>query len=193
MRLLCRLGFLAIILVFTLSVFGQSTKTEVTYIEVFDPLNVFGGGPFGQIIDMGQMTCPAKPPEIPGTLCPTGSLVHARGAVLESVVQASDPLVTGIMRVTGNSNLDAQYSGRAWGTFVITLADGSTWEGTWNGVRFLASGGGWTTQLQGVAVGSGPSLEGMQLKITETIFGPTPLPVAYIGSGEARILKTPSR
>ena len=70
---------------------------------------------------------------------PDKNLYHTRNAVEVLAVQTSDSRVSGEDRAIINWNFKlvdppVYVTGRMWGTFTISNADGY-WEGTWTGVR----------------------------------------------------------
>jgi hypothetical protein len=91
------------------------------------------------------------------------------------------------MTVEFNANLDADFEGPAWGTFSIAVDSGGTWEGTWQGPR-VAEESGWTATFNVHGRGYGGAVDGMKLMAVDQIFIPTPLPLAYIGEIEGRII-----
>lgn len=70
---------------------------------------------------------------------------------------------------------------RRGGTFVLTLDTGGVWEGTWTGKRALIAGG-WSASLVAEGYGTGPGIDGMHMKETETAVSTTPIPFPYTGS-----------
>ena len=114
-----------------------------------------------------------------GTITYPDGNIHIRGAVVKTRVVST--LFNGNMIVTLNANWDSTFSGPTWGTFVLTLDGGGVWEGTWTGKRTLGSGG-WSDTLRGEAYGTGPGIDGLHMKVTETAASTTPIPFPYTGS-----------
>lgn len=115
----------------------------------------------------------------PGTINFPDGNVHIRGAVVQTRVTSS--LFSGTMIVTLNANWNSKFCGPIWGTFVLTLDNGGVWEGTWVGKRALAAEG-WSASLVAEGYGTGPGIEGMHMKETETAVSTTPIPFPYTGS-----------
>ena len=61
---------------------GQTSaadKTQVSGTETFDPFNLLGNGPVGEILSLGTVECPGfEPTGNPMQPCPTGSRTHSR-------------------------------------------------------------------------------------------------------------------
>lgn len=110
---------------------------------------------------------------------PCRPYVHIRGAVVQTRVTSS--LFSGNMIVTLNANWNSKFCGPIWGTFVLTLDTGGVWEGTWTGKRALVAGG-WSASLVAEGYGTGPGIDGMHMKETETAVSTTPIPFPYTGS-----------
>jgi hypothetical protein len=162
-------------------------KTQVSATETFDPFGLLGP-PVGEILSLGTVTCPGfEPTGDPMQPCPPGSRTHTRGLTIISRVESSDPQVSGDMTVEINSNLDADYTGPAWGTFSLALDAGGTWDGTWQGRR-VQEGDHWIIPLHVSGQGTGGAVDGMQLMIVDRIVDFTPLGIPYIGTIEGRIL-----
>jgi hypothetical protein len=99
------------------------------------------------------------------------------------------------MTVVLNGNLDANFAGPVWGTFTIELDDDrGTWEGTWQGLRVFVVPENeeedpyWTATLNVHGKGFGGIVDGMKMMATDEIFGPTPVPIAYTGFIETRVI-----
>lgn len=118
---------------------------------------------------------------------PVGSRTHIRSGLLISRINSNDARLAGWMTVEGNANLDANFEGPVWGTFSIAVDSGGTWEGTWQDSR-EAEDSGWTATLNVHGRGYGGAVDGMKLMAVEQIFTPMPLPLAYIGHIEGRII-----
>ncbi len=174
---------------------AQAATTSITGTELFDPLNLLGNGSVGTIVNPGQVTCPGtQPTGDPTQPCPVGSRIHIRGAALTSIVigEDNDPWLTGMLSITGNSNLDADATGHAWGMFRIDLDAGGVWEGSWTGKRSRGESLVWTTHIRGVGRGTSGDVQGKQLGFDEVITSPAPVSVAYIGAIAAEVLSPPS-
>jgi hypothetical protein len=179
---------------------AQAVTTVIRGTELFDPSGQFLGlGEVGQVDNPGVLTCtsgalpnpdPTQPP------CPTGSRIIARGTQIESklIGESNDAWLTGTLYVTGNSDMDSNATGHAWGTFRIELGVGGVWEGTWTGKRSVSQAGGitvWTTNILGVGRGTSGDVAGKQLQFTEVITSFMPVSMAYTGTIAAKVLEPP--
>jgi len=165
-------------------------KSEITGTELFNPLGLpgFPAPQIGEFLSMPTVACPGhKPTGDPMQPCPEGSRTHLRSGLIVSRVESDDARVTGWMTVEFNANLDAEFEGPSWGTFSLAVDSGGTWEGTWQGLR-VAEDVGWTAPLNVRGRGYGGVVDGMTLMAVDQLFIPTPLPVAYIGTIEGRII-----
>ncbi len=144
---------------------------------------------YGEASDLPMITCPGD--ELTGNPvqpCPIGSRTHMRNGVVRSEVFSDDPRMTGEMMVVFNANVDANFEGPAWGTFIFFVKDSDgIWEGTWQGLR-VAEDGHWTAELNVRGKGIGGDIDGMKLMAVDKLFLVTPLPFAYIGTIEGRII-----
>lgn len=176
---------------------AQAVTTPLAGTEVFDPLNLAQNpaGGVGAILNMGELTCPgALPTGNPMQPCPPGSRIKARGTTLTSRVASPDALLAGWFTITGNSNLDADATGVAWGTFRLELdADGGVFEGSWTGKRTQNENAGWVSLVSGVGLGVGGSVEGWHLRFSETIVSFAPVSVMYVGQINAEVLAPPAK
>ncbi len=93
----------------------------------------------------------------------------------------------GWFTIVANGNFDADFTGPQWGTYTMTLDDGGTISGIWQGVR-VKDGNFWKTPLHGNGFFTGGALDGARIVITDEITGYTPLPVAYVGAVEGKIV-----
>lgn len=166
-------------------------KSEVTGTELFNPLPLdgFPAPQVGEFISMPIIMCPGhEPTGDPMQPCPMGSRTHIRDGVVVSRIISDDARVTGWMTVVFNANVDANFEGPAWGTFSIAVDDsGGIWEGTWQGLR-IAEDGYWTAALNVQGKGFGGIVDGLKLMAEDQLFIVTPLPLAYIGTIEGRII-----
>jgi len=166
-------------------------KSVITAIELFNPLPVpgFPAPQIGEILALPVIACPGHEPT--GSLeqpCPIGSRTHIRDGVVVSRIIADDARVTGWMTVEFNANADANFEGPSWGTFSIDVDDSDgTWEGTWQGLR-VAEDGYWIATLNVQGKGIGENVDGLKLMAEDQIFVVTPLPIAYTGAIQGRII-----
>jgi len=138
--------------------------------------------------DLGQITCPGG--EFTGNPiqpCPPDTNVHVRDATAESHVFADDPRMTGVLTYTLNYNIDADFTGSAWGTWSMEVAAcEGVWEGVWNSKRVLLPDqpgpvgmGVWIGIMKIVGHGRGACVDGLQMKGTEIATTFTPIPFPY--------------
>jgi len=185
------LSLLLVVGVLILPASFAAEKSEVTGTELFNPLPLdgFPAPQIGQFISMPTIKCPGY--ELTGDPmqpCPVGSRTHLRNGVVVSRIISDDARVTGWMTVEFNTNLDANFEGPAWGTFMIDVDDtDGIWEGTWQGLR-VAEDGYWTAALNVHGKGFGGIVDGLKLMAEDHLFLVTPLPLAYIGTIEGRII-----
>ena len=166
-------------------------KSEITGTELFNPLPLTGfpAPQIGQFLSMPTIMCPGyEPTGDPMQPCPVGSRTHFRNGVVVSRINSDDARVAGWMTVVFNANLDANFEGPAWGTFSIDVDDTEgTWEGTWQGLR-VAEDEIWTAALKVQGKGFGGIVDGLKLMAEDQLLVPTPLPLAYTGTIEGRII-----
>jgi hypothetical protein len=165
-------------------------QTEFTATDYFNPLPLPGFGPqIGELLSPPTIHCPGDAPTgNPAQPCPDGSRMHSRDAVAVTRLVADDPRMTGWLTVTLNSNLDASLEGPSWGTFRLDVDDdGGVWEGTWHGYR-TAYDGYWVGEIHGQGKGYGGIVDGLKMMGEEQIMLVTPLPLAYIGTWQGRII-----
>jgi hypothetical protein len=166
---------------------SASNKSTVSATERFDPFGLLGP-PVGEILSPGTVRCPGhEPTGDPLQPCPPGSRTHIRGFKIISRVDSSDPRLSGNMMVEINANWDADFTGPVWGTFSLALDAGGTWDGTFAGRR-VKEGDHWILPLHVSGQGTGGIVDGMHLMVVDRIFIPTPVPIAYIGTIEGRIV-----
>ena len=91
-----------------------------------------------------------------------------------------------------NGNLDADYTGPVWGTYLIVPSQGCNpddlldpavyWKGTWRGQRSVTcdvASCTWIGNLKLVSKGYGGDIDGIHFKGTETITTFTPMPIPW--------------
>jgi hypothetical protein len=162
--------------------------SEFDASEMYDPFDIFGGGPVGELVFPPTVTCPGhEPTSNPLQPCPDDSRTHSRNGMWISRVEAADPNMVGMMTVVINSNANANFEGPAWGTFTIALDSGGTWEGRWQGVR-VAEDGFWTATLHIQGQGYGGAVDGKKMIAQEQITSFGELNLAYYGFIEGRII-----
>ena len=164
---------------------------DVTAVDVFDPFGIITGEFIGEFIEEGTVICPGHEPVLNPELppCPVGSRTHIRNAVIETRVNSDDERVAGWMTVQLNSNWNASFEGPLHGTFVILLDAGGAWAGTYQGQRtFDDTLGIWKGTLHVRGRGFGGLVDGMKMMADDRIESPFPMPIAYIGQIEGRII-----
>jgi len=162
-------------------------KFDVAAFETFDPLGLFGPV-VGYFASEPTVTCPGyEPTGDPMQPCPVGSRTHVRNFLVVSRVESADPSMSGWMTVELNSNMAADFTGPVWGTFSIALDAGGSWEGTWQGLR-VAEEGYWAAPLHVEAKGYGGVVDGQKLMAEDYIITYTPMPIAYFGFIEGRVV-----
>lgn len=165
--------------------------TEVLLIEDW---------PADALLDMGSMMCPGGVIEFanPATpICAGSGRIHIRrvkgyGCYLGQSNGLPEPRLSGVGMWVVNGNLDEDYTGSVWGTFVIVPATDCDvqdlddpavyWKGTWRGQRTVECVGGmctWIGTLRLVGKGHGGDIDGMHLKADETITTFTPMPAPW--------------
>lgn len=157
-------------------------KTAFSGNEYFDPFGILGA-PIGEYLDPGTVRCPGfEPTGDPVQPCPVGSRTHSRGTIWTSRFVSSTPgLSDGWFTITGNTNLDSDFTGPQWGTFSLVYDSGGTMDGTWQGVRYK-DGAQWITTLHVNGHITGGAFDGAKFVGTDQIVSFTPIPVAYIGT-----------
>jgi len=166
-------------------------KFEVTASETFDPLGlVLGeGNEVGEFLALPTVKCPGhEPTGDPMQPCSVGSRTHFRNTVIISRVDSTDTRMTGWMTVELNGNFDADFAGPLWGTFSIAVDSGGTWEGTWQGLRVAEAINYWTGTLHVIGQGFGGTVDGMKLMAEDQLVSFTPMPIAYFGSIQGRVV-----
>jgi hypothetical protein len=178
-----------VVLLATTSTFAQKGKlVPFSGTEYFDPLGLLGP-PVGFFLPSdSSIACPGhEPTGNPAQPCPAGSRTHMRDFKIMSRYESSTPsLGSGWMTIAMNANLDTDFTGPMWGTFSLALDTGGTLDGTWECVR-VKEGNLWISPLHANGFGTG-SMEGAHALISDRIVGYTPMPIAYIGTVEGRLL-----
>jgi hypothetical protein len=157
--------------------------------ERFDPFGILGA-PIGMLdISAQTVECPGNEPTgNPVQPCPAGGRTHIRNTIIMSrFVSSTPPLSDGWFRIAANANFDADFTGPQWGTYILTLDEGGTIAGVFQGVR-VKNGDNWYTLLRGNGLVTGGALDGARIVITDEINGFTSLPIAYIGEVEGKIV-----
>ena len=147
------------------------------------------GPEVGAFLEPGTVKCPGyepvMDPEQPP--CPIGSRTHIRDAVIVTRVFSDDPRIAGWMTVELNANWDADFQGPIWGTFSLLLDSDGTWVGTYQGLRAFENGE-WVAELHVSGKGLGGLVDGMKMTAEDRISAIFPMPIAYEGEIEGRIL-----
>lgn len=166
---------------------SAAEKIPVSGTETFDPLGLLGP-PVGQILEPGTVRCPGNEPTgDPMQPCPPGSRTHIRGFKFISRVESTDSKLSGDLTAVLNVNFDANTTGPVWGTFSTALDAGGTWEGTFEGRRRRV-GDHWVIPLHVSGQGTGGVVDGMRFKAVDVITTSFPVPIAYTGIIEGRII-----
>jgi hypothetical protein len=166
-------------------------KYDVTAVEVFDPLGIITGDFIGRFVSEGTVNCPGHEPVLNPNLppCPAGSRTHIRTAVIETRVDSADERVAGLMTVQLNANWNANFEGPLYGTFTILLDAGGSWAGTYEGKRtFDSTLWVWKGTLHVRGTGFGGLVDGMKMMAEDELESIFPMPIAYIGNIEGRII-----
>ena len=185
---------LLIAFVATLAPHALDAGVQRTEVMIFDDW------PADSFIDEGTISCPGGEivwidPVTP--VCPGSGRIHLRRVVgygcYEAMAGSSpEPRLSGVGLFVVNGNLDADYSGRVWGTWMIVPSEGCDqidlvdplvfWKGTWQGRRSMFCDGGpcsWIGDLKLVGKGHGGAIDGIHIKGTEVITTFTPAPVPW--------------
>jgi hypothetical protein len=171
---------------------GKGAKfTEVLLIEDW---------PADALLDMGSMMCPGGAIEFVDPVTPvcTGSgRIHIRGVMGYGCYMGQsnglpDARLSGVGMWVVNGNLDDDYTGPVWGTFMIVPSAGCDaqglddpavyWKGTWRGKRAAECADRmctWIGSLKLVGKGHGGAIDGLHLKADETIMTFTPMPAPW--------------
>ena len=158
-------------------------------------VNITEDWPADSLLDTGTMNCPGGELEWidPVTpFCPASGRVHFRNLTGYACYESSDPRFTGVGLYMANGNLDADYTGPVWGTWMVVpfaacdpafLIDPPVyWKGTWRGKRSLVCDSGpcmYIGNLKLVGKGYGGDIQGIHYKGNEVITTFTPLPIPW--------------
>ena len=165
---------------------------------------IFDDWPMDSLIDPGTINCPGGEMEWinPFTpVCPGSGRIHMRnmagyGCALAMSGETIEPRLSGVELFVVNGNLDADWSGPVWGTWMTVpspdcnpddLIDPPVyWKGTWQGQRSMYCEGAlcsWIGDLKLVGKGYGGDIEGIHLNGNEVIttFTPLPIPWEFLG------------
>lgn len=165
-------------------------KLTMTGYEVFNPFGI-PGLPIPQIgvfISFGTVACPGhQPTGDPAMPCPAGSRTHLRDAIFKSRFVSTTPGISdGWFTIVANSNLDADFTGPQFGTFVLEYDQGGVMEGNWSGVRYK-EGSVWIAPLHATGKIKGGPFDGGNAVISDVLVQYTPIVVAYTGTIEASV------
>jgi len=162
---------------------------------------IFEDWPADAILDMGSIHCPGGEiqwldPVTP--VCDGSGRIHLRKVAgygcyyAETAAGAFVPQLSGVGKYVVNGNLDSNYTGPVWGTYMIVPSFDCNpadlenpdvyWKGTWRGRRSVTCGIDsctWVGHLKLVGKGHGGAIDGMHFKGTEMITTFTPLPVPW--------------
>ena len=167
-------------------------KSYFTASEVFNPFGILPGVPvIGEFIYPGTVECPGyEPTGNPEQPCPAVSRTHIRNGVIISQIFSLDARMTGLMTVELNSNWNTDFEGPTWGTFSIAVDSGGTWEGTWQFLRERVAEDvdEWTGTIHVTGKGYGGIVDGMLMMAEDRVVSFTPMPIAYLGYLEGRIV-----
>lgn len=102
------------------------------------------------------------------------------------------PYLTGSTNVVFNADYDDTGFGPGWGTFTLKLDAGGAWEGTVQGIRSVVSEG-WKEDLKLEAYGTGGSVDGKILQITDELTSykfqaDQTIAIEFTGSGQATMI-----
>jgi hypothetical protein len=120
--------------------------------------------------------------------CPPGTNLKMRNLMAPGRLISSDPRMTGTAYWNFNGNLNPEYTGPVWGTWILYVeGDEGVWEGTWSGKRILSVDPSmcygfpfcWIGELELVGHGSGGLVDGLQVKATDIVRTFSALPAPY--------------
>ena len=169
----------------------KPTDTGVNLTEVI----IFDDWPAAPPLSEGTMKCPGgeivmQNPVTP--VCAATGRVHLRDMALWACYDSTDPRLSGVGMATVNANLEADYTGPVWGTWMIVPSLGcdpidlidppAYWKGSWQGQRtwYCADGQcAWIGDLKLVGKGYGGDIDGIHFTGDELITTYTPLPVPW--------------
>ena len=181
---------LCVVVLSVLAIFAQGpNKITFSATEYFDPFGILGA-PVGTFLPSdATVACPGHVPTgDPAQPCPAGSRTHLRNYKWMSRAVSNTPGISdGWMTVIANANLDAEFTGPQWGTFSLVYDSGGELEGTWNSSRVRA-GSQWKHSLHASGKISGGTFDGANATISEQIVSFTPIPFAYVGTVEGRLV-----
>lgn len=180
-----------LVTVFAFAAFSN-TNPAVNFsgTEYFDPFNVFGMGAVGAVLPSDvTIQCPGfEPTGNPLMPCPEGSRTHLRNSKALSRFTSSTPgFSNGWFTVVVNYNLDADFTGPAWGTVTQVMDDGGTITSRWQGVRYK-DGDHWVLPLHVTGRIEGGAFDGATMIADDEIIMYTPVPIAYIGAVQGKIV-----
>lgn len=164
-------------------------KVSFSATEFFDPFGILGV-PVGTYLPSdATVACPGHVPTgNPTQPCPVGSRTHLRNYKWMSRAVSSTPGISdGWMTIIANANFDAEFTGPQWGTFSLVYDSGGELAGTWQSLR-VRTGGQWEHSLHASGKISGGTFDGANATISEQIVSFTPIPFAYIGTVEGRLV-----
>jgi len=120
---------------------------------------------------------------------------RGRGARLSRAAFRSPPetqLLSGWLHSEGSGNFDANATGHVWGTFRLELDSGGVWIGSWVVDRTKVDGvNTWVGRGKFVGRGISGDVHGMHVRFSEVLTSFMPLPLADVGSIDARVLVPP--
>ena len=172
------------------TVYAQGpNKVSFSATESFDPFGILGA-PVGMYLPSDvTVTCPGHiPTGDPAQPCPAGSRTHLRNSKwMSRVVSNTEGISDGWMTVVANANLDADFTGPQWGTFVLDYDSGGEMKGTWAALR-VREGDHWTSQLHASGRISGGTFDRAHAMINEELDSFTPVPFYYTGLVKGRLV-----
>ena len=171
---------------------GDSLRTEVMMIDDW---------PADALMGMGSIKCPGGEiewlDEVTPVCSPSGR-IHMRKMTSYTCYEsytasgAPEPRLTGVGAFDINGNLDEEYTGPVWGSFLIVpstecnpadLDDPEIfWKGIWQGRRTVTCNETvctWVGNLKIVGKGHGGDIDGKHVKGGEVVTTFTPLPVSW--------------
>jgi len=162
---------------------------------------IFEDWPADSMLDMGTISCPGGEiqwidPVTP--VCPGSGRIHLRKVAgfgcyyAETSAGRPEPRLSGVGLFVVNGNLDVDYTGPVWGTYLIVPSQNCNpadlidpvvyWKGTWRGRRSVtcdAISCTWIGNLKLVSKGYGGDIDGFHFKGAETITTFTPMPIPW--------------
>lgn len=160
--------------------------------------------PIDATIDPGTLSCTGGELDWLDPLTPVCSgngRLHFRnmvgyGCYEATAAGAPEPRMSGVALIEMNGNLQADYSGRVWGTWTLVPSDvcdpadlvepSEYWQGTWHGRRTTYCSNDechWIGSVFFVGKGHGGEITGLHFKGLEaaTTYSPLPLPYEMLG------------